>query len=1130
LADRKNQSLKMDCRQNFFMNRGNIEMLKNYQKKFIKSGFVLCTILVCIAIFSLEFAQMSSAKTRATEGNSESVAPAFVDPAFNPILGSANAQWLISRVQPDGKILAAGLVNVVNGTNRNSLARFNADGTLDMTFNTGSGANNIVYGLDLQPDGKILVSGAFTNFNGVTVGRIARLNADGSLDQTFNSVGTGFNANSGGNFEIYRVKVLADGKIMIGGDFSQFNGVARNRLARLNADGSLDTTFTVGSGLNGAAQSIDVQPDGKIVVGGHFSSYSGFSTPSLVRVNSDGSRDTSFNIGIGFGDEIRAVVVQPDGKIVVGGFFESFNGVATNGILRLKSDGSKDDSYTVAGLDAVVLSIALQPDGKMIVGGSFTQIAGATSQCIARLNADGTMDASLSPGTSVGAQTINDIALQPDGKAILVGTFQAYNGTPNGGAIRINSNGSLDTNLASTSATYGNANAMAVQPDGKVVIGGTFTSVNSTARKNIARVNADGTLDASFNPGSGADQNISVVTVQADGKIIIGGTFTNYNGTAINRVARLNADGSLDTGFAVGTGAAPTGVLAIKVQADGKIIIGGQFTTYNGVTVNRFARLNADGTLDGSFNTGTASNGEVRSIVFQPDGKILIGGAFTTYNGTARNRVARLNADGSLDTTFTPAGTNGPVTSVGLQEDGKVVVGGNFTQANALPRNRIARFNADGSFDAAFDPGVGPGVGTATEVTQVLPVANGKTLIAGNFTTFNGQPRNRIARLNANGTLDGTFLNGIGVGTSTGLAVRALVKQPDGKILVGGQFHSFNVSARTGIVRMTNATDTYGDFDGDGKTDFSIMRRPGTSGNWTWWINESATGNVRSFDFGVSPLDVAQPGDFDGDGKDDVAVWRNDEAAFYITQSSSNAVRVIHFGQPGDVPTVEDYDGDGKDDLSVWRAPSAAEGAGQATWFYLGSLNNPNNNITYVPFGMRYGTNADQVDKPYPGDFDGDGRADFRVQRRGDISVVSADTQSVFITMQASNGAVSYEPYGWMSDRIVPGDFDGDGKTDIAVGRGYNNPAGNTVWYIHYTSGIPDYSVVFGKGLGFAQGDYDGDGKTDIGYFIVGATNAETGFWYISSVNGSFNFFQWGAPSFESEGSGDSPIVGYNNR
>ncbi len=1088
-------------------------------------SFTTLMMILSVGIFSLFNIQISQAQS-----SSESVAPAFVDAGFNPIIGGANAQWVIARVQPDGKILAAGLVNVVNGANRNSLARFNPDGTLDPTFNTGSGANNIVYGLDVQPDGKILVSGAFTNYNGVTVGRIARLNADGSLDQTFNTTGVGANPHSGGNFDIYRVKVLSDGKIVVGGDFSQFNGIARNRLARLNADGSLDSTFTIGTGVNGSVQSIDAQPDGKIVIGGRFSFYNGFNTSSVVRVNTDGSRDTSFNIGTGADDEVRAVVVQPDGKILVSGFFEGFNGLAKNGITRLNADGSNDDSYSVAGANAVVLSIALQPDGKMIVSGSFGEIAGAARPHIARINADGTIDASFSPGTSVGPQTINDVVLQPDGKIIAIGTFQIYNGTPNGGAIRINSDGSLDTNLASSSATYGNANAIAVQTDGKVVIGGIFTSVNGTPRKNIARLNADGSLDASFDPGSGADQNVSVVTVQTDGKILIGGTFTNYNGTAAVRIARLNADGSLDTGFSVGTGASPTGVLQIKVQQpDNKIIIGGLFTTYNGVTVNRFARVNADGTLDTSFNTGTSSNGEVRSIVFQPDGKILIGGTFTTYNGTARNRVARINADGTLDATFTPAGTNGPVSSVGLQADGKVVVGGNFTQANALARNRIARFNADGSFDADFNPGVGPGTGTATEVGQVLPVANGKTLIAGNFTTFNGQARSRIARLNANGSLDGTFLNGIGAGANTGLHVRALVRQPDGKILVGGQFYSFNVSARTGIARMTNATDTYGDFDGDGKTDFSIMRRPGTSGNWTWWINESATGNVRSFEFGLSPNDVPQPGDFDGDGKDDVAVWRNDEAAFYITQSSSNSVRIIHFGQPGDVPVIEDYDGDGKDDLSVWRAPAAADGAGQATGFFIASLNNPNNNITYVPFGMRYGTAADQVDRPYPGDFDGDGKADFRVQRRADTSVVTADTQSIFITMLAANGAVSYERYGLMSDRTMPGDYDGDGKTDLAVGRGYNDPAGNTTWYVRHTSGIADYGVVFGRGLGFAQGDYDGDGKTDIGYFMPGSAIAEPGFWFISSETGVANFFQWGAPS-GNDGAGDSPVVGYNNR
>jgi len=447
-------------------------------------------MILSVGVFSLFNIQISKAQS------SESVAPAFVDAGFNPIIGNANAQWVIARVQPDGKILAAGLVKVANGVNRNSLARFNADGSLDATFNTGSGANNDIYGLDLQPDGKVLVTGTFTVYNGVTVGRIARLNADGSLDHTFNTTGVGANPNSGGNFDIYRVKVLPDGKIMIGGDFSQFNGIARNRLARLNADGSLDKSFTVGTGVNGSVQSIDAQPDGKVVIGGRFSFYNGFNTSSVVRVNADGSRDTSFNIGTGADDEVRAVVVQPDGKILVSGFFEGFNGLPKNGITRLNADGSNDDSFNVAGVNAVVLSIALQPDGKMIVGGSFTEIAGATRQCLTRINADGTNDASFSPGTSIGGQVINDIVLQPNGKAVVIGTFTTYNGTPNGGAIRINADGGLDTNLASTSATDGNANAIAVQTDGKIVIGGTFTSVNGTARKNIARLNADGTLDA----------------------------------------------------------------------------------------------------------------------------------------------------------------------------------------------------------------------------------------------------------------------------------------------------------------------------------------------------------------------------------------------------------------------------------------------------------------------------------------------------------------------------------------------------------------------------------------------------------------------------------------------------------
>jgi uncharacterized delta-60 repeat protein len=187
----------------------------------------------------------------------------------------------------------------------------------------------------------------------------------------------------------------------------------------------------------------------------------------------------------------------------------------------------------------------------------------------------------------------------------------------------------------------------------------------------------DGSNDPTFNPtdigfgnGDGAYNDILCTAVQADGKIIIGGEFISYNGTGRNRIARLNADGSLDTGFDPGTGA--NGIIqSTTIQADGKIIIGGEFTSYNGTGRNYIARVNADGSLDTGFNPVTGASGAIRSTAVRSDGKIIIGGSFTSYNGTGRNNIARLNADGSLDTGFDPGtGANDIIWSTAVQSDG----------------------------------------------------------------------------------------------------------------------------------------------------------------------------------------------------------------------------------------------------------------------------------------------------------------------------------------------------------------------------------------------------------------------------------------------------------------------------
>ncbi|MBI4945906.1 MAG: T9SS type A sorting domain-containing protein [Bacteroidetes bacterium] len=244
--------------------------------------------------------------------------------------------------------------------------------------------------------------------------------------------------------------------------------------------------------------------------------------------------------------------------------------------------------------------------------------------------------------------------------------------------------------------------ASAIQPDGKIIIGGNnlFTTYNGTSRNRIARINTDGSLDATFDPGSGVNSGAALTgfvfasAIQSDGKIIIGGDFSSYNGTARTRIARLNADGSLDATFNPGTGA-NLDINAIQIQPDGQIIIVGGFTAYNGTAINRIARLNTDGSIDASFNIGTGANGKISTAVLQPDGKIIIGSSnpsFTDYNGTARNRFARINSDGSIDASCDPGtGASSNIFTTIQQPDGRIIIGGGFSTYNGTARNRIAR-------------------------------------------------------------------------------------------------------------------------------------------------------------------------------------------------------------------------------------------------------------------------------------------------------------------------------------------------------------------------------------------------------------------------------------------------------
>lgn len=331
-----------------------------------------------------------------------------------------------------------------------------------------------------------------------------------------------------------------------------------------------------------------------------------------------------------------------------------------------------------------------------------------------------------------------------------------------------------------------------------------------------------------------------------------------------------------------------------------------------------------------------------------------------------------------------------------------------------------------------------------------------------------------------------------------------------------------------GEIRAQITSDKIVDFNGDGKTDFAVIRRPGPIGAWTLYSRNNGQENLSITQWGQSPTDLYQPVDYDGDGKDDIAVWRNTTGFFYILNSSDGTFRSVFIGgKLGDSAVSADYDGDGKADPAVFIVPTAAQGPGQGNWCYVASMNNPSQQITCTPWGYRYGGQSDQVDDPYPGDFDGDGKADFRVQRRSDVTNTSSNQLAVFYTLTA-NGQFSVDYFGISSDRIIPGDYDGDGKTDICISRGFNISPGQIQFFIRYTSGLPDEYIDFGRGsnFNFAQGDYDGDGKDDLALLVAADTTApaQRHFWVRPAANPNQPLvFQWGQ-------SGDLPLAGYNNR
>ena len=983
-----------------------------------------------------------------------------LDSSFSGGVSDAPAAVFISATQADGKILVGGDFGFTNDVKKPFLARLNSDGTIDQTFNAdGSGPDSSVYEIKILASGKILIGGAFQTYNNIPKSGLARLNLDGSLDATFNPNGAGANGT------IQGLTLQNDGKILISGfNVTSYNDVERLNVIRINENGTLDTTFNSPFTTVSFVEEIDVQTDGKIIIGGIFSIGNPART-NIARLNQNGTVDDTFNPnGGGTNGGIYAVAIQTDGKILIGGVFSSYNGNSISNYARLNTDGTLDVNFGSSGFDnPTVEYFDIQPDGKILVAGKFNDFASRISPII-RLNADGSFDNSFNLSTADDAGY--SIKLQPDGKIIATGFFARYGGQDHGGIVKLNADGSIDSSFNTIFSTVGSIYAIAQQPDGKILVGGIFRSANGRSNTNIARFNLDGTIDTAFNTGIGTQPESSSlanfiydITVQPDGKILVGGSFSDFNGEYHTSIVRLNSNGSVDNSFNTNfiNLSQISIVRTIFVQSDGKILVGGYFLDSSfGQFYNGLVRLNADGLTDSTFKyPDNVIRGQVLQIAQQTDGKIIIGGTFVTVDSRTSNRIARLNLDGSLDTTFNSgAGANSGVFDLVLQPDGKILIGGSFTTYNGTSRNRFARINSNGSLDTTFNVGTGAN----DSIYAISLQADGKILIGGAFTSYNGNQANKLARINADGSFDSSFISGFGADARD--SVREIVRQADGNILVGGVFDSYNGVARNSILRLTasNQARTRFDFDGDGRADVSVFR----PSNSVWYLNQSTAG-FTSVQFGNS-TDKITPADFDGDGKTDIAVYRN--GVWYLLRSQKGFAQ-IQFGASGDIPVPADFDGDGAAELAVYRG---------GVWYLYNLVTNQTN---IVQFGIA-------SDVPVIGDFDGDGRNDYAVYR---------PSNGTWYLLNSTNGFTAVQ-FGIATDKPVVGDYDGDGRDDLAVFR-------SGIWYLlQSTSGFTSFQ--FGNPTDLpAPADYDGNGKTDAAVF-------RNGVWYILGSTNGVQIVQFG--------------------
>jgi len=594
----------------------------------------------------------------------------------------------------------------------------------------------------------------------------------------------------------------------IGGDFTQASVMNVDRYARLSGTNA----SLVGSPLtfNGNVLCSVKSPDGNyIYLGGSFTTCNGNAAQRIVKVRlSDYSIDTTFDTASGFNASVTTLAVDSAGNLYAGGSFYSYKGTMRYYVAKLNgSTAALDTTFDSAtGFSQNILQVIHDGSNGLFVIGWFSAYKGSTRNYIVKLNATtAALDSTFNTSGTTFSNGLPYVMAYASGSLYVGGSFTSYKGTNAQRIVKINgTTAAIDTTFDTTSGfSSSEVRALALDSSGNIYAGGWFSSYKGVTTRQVAKLNAstaalDTTFDTGTGFGGGSNEILSLATDNSS--VYVGGGFTTYKGTTRQNIVKLNAStAALDTTFDTADGF-DAKVTDLKIDGSNLAVIG-EYSTYKttNFTVQRLAKIvKATGLLDSSFNTASAFNGSVTKLVLRGS-SLYVGGTFSTYKGTGRTRLAKINTnDASLDTTFVPAGPNNTVMGLAVDDSG-VYFAGSFNQAGVASRQNIAKVNATtGAIDTTFDTSTG----FDSQVNTITLDNSGNLYAGGYFGSYKGTNRAYIAKINATtAALDTTFNSSTGFDGS----VEVVRLDSSGNLYAAGIFSNYKSTSRKFLAKL-NAT------------------------------------------------------------------------------------------------------------------------------------------------------------------------------------------------------------------------------------------------------------------------------------------------------------------------------------